>query len=222
MEILFSPTVSQTYPGACCGFLAVGNVTNPASAPALEARKTALMDAIHTRFPDDSALKADPILQAYAAYYKRFKKTYHVALQLESVALKGKVIPSVAALVECMFMAELENRLLTAGHDLDKVSGVVRVEMAQGTETYTLLRGAEQVLKAGDLYMTDTEGIISDIIYGPDQRTQINPATTRALFAVYAPPGVGSGAVQHHLETMAGYIRLVSPGVVVEDMRVVP
>jgi hypothetical protein len=34
------------------------------------------------------------------------------------VALKGKAIPRQAALVEAMFMAELENLILTAGHDL--------------------------------------------------------------------------------------------------------
>ena len=63
------------------------------------------------------------MIQAYAAYYERFNKTYHVQLQLESVALKGKSIPRVSALVEAMFMAELENLLLTAGHDLDVVQG---------------------------------------------------------------------------------------------------
>ena len=35
------------------------------------------------------------ILQAYAAYYKQFKKTYHVQLQVESIVLKGKGLPNV-------------------------------------------------------------------------------------------------------------------------------
>ena len=46
-------------------------------------------------------------IPAYNACYKGFKKTYHVQLQLESVALKGRSIPRVAALMEAMFMAEL-------------------------------------------------------------------------------------------------------------------
>ncbi len=57
-------------------------------------------------------------LPAYASYYRAFDKTYHVLGQLKSVAVKGKAIPSVAALVEAMFIAELHNGLLTAGHDL--------------------------------------------------------------------------------------------------------
>jgi hypothetical protein len=36
----------------------------------------------------------------------------------------------VAALVEAMFMAELENQLLTAGHDLAEVQGTIRLGIA--------------------------------------------------------------------------------------------
>lgn len=46
------------------------------------------------------------------------KKTYHVALQFESVVFKGKaLLNNVAALDESMIMAELDDLLLTAGHD---------------------------------------------------------------------------------------------------------
>ncbi len=68
---------------------------------------------------DRVALQAVAPIPAYAAYYRRFGKSYHVIAQLESVARKGRDIPSVASLVEAMFMAELESLILTAGHDLD-------------------------------------------------------------------------------------------------------
>ena len=45
---------------------------------------------------------------------KHLKKTYHVQHQLESVVLKGKSLPNVAALVAAMFMAERDDLLLTA------------------------------------------------------------------------------------------------------------
>ena len=84
-------------------------------------RRNRLESQLRERFAGQTRGDLDqlPVLQAYAAYYKRFKKTYHVQLQLESIAFKGKPIPSVAALVEAMFMAEVKNMLLTAGHDLD-------------------------------------------------------------------------------------------------------
>jgi len=94
-------------------------------------------------------LRALPILQAYHTYYKRFDKTYHVQLQLESLVFKGKDFPNVAALVECMFMAELNDLLLTAVHDWDNLRMPLRLDVANGDESYTLPNGQEQVLKPG-------------------------------------------------------------------------
>lgn len=65
--------------------------------------------------------------QAYAAYYKKFKKSYHVLAQLESVIFNGRWLPNTAALVAAMCMAELKNMLLIAGHDLDKITLPVHV-----------------------------------------------------------------------------------------------
>jgi hypothetical protein len=50
-------------------------------------------------------------IKTYHDYYKRFKKTYHILLQLESIVFKNKSIPKVSSLVEAMFMAELKNLL---------------------------------------------------------------------------------------------------------------
>ncbi len=189
-------TVSEAwkiaYPEASVGVLAIRNVVNPEHHPALESRKAELENDLRARFSahDRAALKALPTIQAYNAYYKRFKKTYHVLHQIESVALKGQSIPRVATLVEAMFMAELENLLLTAGHDLEAVQMPVRLDVSNGSERYVRLNGQEQVMKAGDMMIADAQGIISSIIYGPDRRTQITSDTRQVLFTVYAPAGI--------------------------------
>ena len=89
----------------------------------LDGDRTTLQAELRAKFAgkDRAAITALETIRAYAAYYKHFDKTYHVQLQLESIVFKGKAIPSVAALVETMFMAEVKNMLLTAGHDLDKL-----------------------------------------------------------------------------------------------------
>ena len=201
------------YPGAAVGVLALTGAANPAQHPALDARKAALEQSLRERYGglDRAALAQLPVLQAYAGYYKRFKKTYHIALQLESVVFKGKSLPNVAALVEAMFMAELDDLLLTAGHDLDTLALPLTLDVARGDETYTLLRGDEQTLKAGDMFIRDGEGVISSIIYGPDRRTQITPETQAVVFTVYAPPGVGADAVEAHLQTLQANVRLIAP-----------
>jgi len=201
------------FPGAQIGILALNNVANPEVCPALDRRKTALEDGLRNQFAGQTrqTIEALPTIQAYTTYLKPFKKTYHVLLQLESVALKGKPIPRVAALVEAMFMAELESQLLTAGHDLDNLQLPVSIELAGGDERYHLLNGQEQLLKPNDMYIRDRLGIISDVIYGPDQRTQIRQETCRVLFTVYAPAGIGQERLSHHLETMREYVKLISP-----------
>ncbi len=213
-----------TYPTAAIGILAMRNVANPATCPALEARKAALEADLRARFADKSRddIKALPEMQAYAAYYKRFKKTYHVQLQLESVALKDKPIPSVAALVETMFMGELKNFLLTAVHDLDVVQPPVSINVADGSERYVMMNNEEQPLKPGDMFIADAEGVLSSIIYGPDARTQVTAETRNVLFTVYAPEGIAAGAVQHHLEDMRDFVWLIAPGAEVIEMKVYP
>ncbi len=203
----------SAFPEAAVGVLALGEVTNPSGHPGLEAARAELEAGLRQRFAGQgrSDLTALPVLQAYAAHYKRFDKTYHVLLQLESIAFKGKSIPGGAGLVEAMFMAELKNMLLTAGHDLDEVRQPVRLEVSKGDESYVLLRGEKQILKPGDMFIADRDGVISDVLYGPDERTRIRPETRSVLYTVYAPAGIGAGAVKAHLQDIENTVRIFAP-----------
>jgi DNA/RNA-binding domain of Phe-tRNA-synthetase-like protein len=218
MDFHASPTWRSTYPEAMIGILAMGGVANPAHHPELQARKADLEARLRDRYSSGgkSELRSHPVLQAYAAYYKTFDKTYHVQLQLESVIFKAKSIPSVAALVEGMFMAELEDMMLTAGHDLDAVQGDLAVDVSTGTETYVLMSGQPQSLKQRDMFIHDDTGVLSSIIYGPADRARIAPQTRRALFTVYAPPGIAAEGLQAHLGRLAELVRLVAPGSQIE------
>ncbi len=211
------------YPGALLGVLAMSPVANPESSPELDARKEALEVGLRSGFValNRSQLKSHPLLAPYTSYYRRFDKTYHVLHQLESVVFKGKAIPRGAALVEAMFMAELKNLLLTAGHDLDSVRGEIVVDLATGSETYLMLNGQQQTLEQGDMFIHDQVGVLSSIIYGPDYRTRILPATTRVLFTVYAPAGIPEENVRDHLSDLREFVLSVSPAAEVEHVAVV-
>lgn len=203
----------KTYPEASIGLLALDGVNNPKEHPALDRRKAELEESLRQRFAgfDRATLKQLPTIQAYNDYYKRFKKSYHVQLQLESVVFKGKGIPSVAGLVEVMFMAELKNLLLTAGHDLAKLEMPVSIQVAEGSEQYVRMDGQKQRLKKQDMYIADAAGIISSVIYGPDQRTKITADTQKALYTVYAPPGIDQASVKQHLKEIEEYVLLIAP-----------
>jgi len=220
--LIVSEAWQATYPGASQGVLVMRGIANPERHAELEKRKAELEEQLRARFAgyDKATLAALPSVQPYVAYYAKFKKTYHVLLQLESVALKGKPLPRVAALVEAMFMAELKNQFLTAGHDLEALREPVRLDVAKGDEHYTLLNGKEETLKAGDMFIADAEGVTSSVLYGPDHRTRITPETRNALFTVYAPPGIEPAAVRQHLEDIRAYVGLIAPGAEVVLLKV--
>ena len=217
-----TPSWKTTYPEAHVGVLVMRDVSNPPRHPAMESRKTELEEHLHLQFSgqDRAAIASHPVLKAYADYYRQFKKTYHIQLQLESIVLKGKSIPSVAALVESMFMAEMQDFLLTAGHDLDVLQLPLILDVANGTEQYTLLRGDEQTLKPGDMLIRDQNGVISSIIYGPDQRTQITSETRNVVFTVYAPPGIEEQTVKGHLLHIQENVMIFAPQAQVEVLHV--
>ena len=121
-----SPTWKSTYPEAIVGVLAMGNVANPSHHPGLEEVKAKMESELRSRYAgyDRAQLKGLPVLEAYRAYYSQFRKTYHVQLQLESIAFKGKSIPRVAALVEatrrvalCAICCEMAATSLQAGEN---------------------------------------------------------------------------------------------------------
>jgi DNA/RNA-binding domain of Phe-tRNA-synthetase-like protein len=221
--IQVSDAFRTRFPGARLGLLAMTGVSNPSVDSQLERKKAEVEEELRRRYGgfDRAQLKALPAMQAYVEYYGRFEKTYHLLLQLESVAVKGKPIPSVAALVEAMFLAEVKNMLLTAGHDLAKVSRPLVLDVAAGGERYLGIRGREETCKAGDMMIRDAEGILSTVLSGPDARTRISPATASVLFTAYAPEGVGESALRSHLDEMEEYVRVVSSEAETELKQVV-
>jgi DNA/RNA-binding domain of Phe-tRNA-synthetase-like protein len=216
------PLWRDVHPGASVGLIAMRGVTNPPRNDHLNDLATMLETDVRSRLgtADREAIRATPPLPAYAAYYKRWGQRYHVAMQLESVAQKGKALPRVAALVEAMFIAELRNLLLTAGHDLDALELPVRLTVGSG-ESYVAPNGQEMTVKAGDMAIVDSRGrVLSAIITGPSGVARIGE-TTAALFYTYAPPGVDSALVDAHLDTIERHVRLISPTALIVAREIV-
>jgi DNA/RNA-binding domain of Phe-tRNA-synthetase-like protein len=207
-----------SFPGAVVGALAMRGVRNPDRSAALEVEKRKLEERLRAAAATASD---DPgsqrVLDAYADYYRSRGRTYLVKAQWESVAREGKPIPSRAALVEAMFMAELENLILTAGHDLDAVAPPLCVDVTAEEDRYVLLNGTEAVLAAGDMTMRDSAGIIASVLRGPDLRTRMTPETRSVVFVAYAPAGVREDAVRDHLERIRANVQLVTPTALTEQ-----
>jgi hypothetical protein len=67
----------------------------------------------------------------------------------------------------------------------------------------------------------DGIGILSSIVYGPDQRTRISPTTNRVLFTTYAPAGIKRQMLEGHLNDLKIYTEFINPGAEVLEERIV-
>ena len=208
------------HPGAVIGFLEVSAVeNNHASSALLVARQRETESRLRALYKDFSRqdFLSLPAMAAYQKYYKKFSKTYHVLLQLESIVLKGKSLPNVSPLVDANFTAEVETLALTAGHDVAKLNGPILMDVARAGDQFTQMGGAVKNILVGDMVMRDSQGLCCSIIHGQDARSPITAETTHALYVVYAPAEVALEAVESQLQKIEDNIRLFSPTAVTEQ-----
>jgi len=222
VEFAVSEAWPAAHPGACVGLLVLSGVQNPDGDDRMNAALDETADSLRARFAGATRadLLARPEIAAYAAYYRRFDKTYHVLLQLESVVFKGKPLRTRGALVAAMFRAELTTGLLTAGHDAARLDGPLTLGVVAPGDRYVGMGGREILAAAGDMCIRDSTAIVSSVVYGPDDRTGLQPDTTAAVFTTYAPAGIGADAVSRHLDAIAAGVRIFAPAFAIETLAV--
>ena len=206
-------------PGAAIGYLELSGLENTRSSSRLDARKReteARLRECFQGFTRQDFLDL-PAMLAYERYYKRFDKTYHVQLQVESLVLKGKNLPDVSPLVDANFIAEVETFVLTAGHDAMKLQGAISMDVSHPGDCMTQMNGTSRPIRAGDMVMRDAGGICCSILYGQDNRSPISVETTHVLYVAYAPAGIPAELIDTQLRRIEENIRLFSPAAVVEQ-----
>jgi DNA/RNA-binding domain of Phe-tRNA-synthetase-like protein len=212
---------SAAHPGAVIGLLEIAGVENTFSNPQLNQRKR----ETEARLRKDCAgfsrqdFLALPVMAAYEKYYKRFNKTYHVLLQVESIVLKAKNLPDVSLLVDANFTAEVDTFVLTAGHDVARLEEPVLIDVSRLGDEITLMKGETKLIQVGDMVMRDGYGVCCSILYGQDNRSPIMADTRHILYVAYAPSGVPEEAVEAQLRQIEQNVRLFSPQARVEQSR---
>ena len=209
----------KAHPGAAIGLLELSGIDNSLASASLDERKREAEKRLRERcrgFTRKDFL-ALPVMAAYERYYKRFDKTYHVQLQVESIVLKGKNLPDVSPLVDANFTAEVETFVLTAGHDAANLQEPIIFDTSREGEIMTQMNGVPKAIRGGDMVMRDAGGIGCSIIYGQDNRSPISATTSRVLYVAYAPAGVASEIVNAHLKQIEENVRLFSQTAVVEQ-----
>jgi DNA/RNA-binding domain of Phe-tRNA-synthetase-like protein len=211
----------EKYPGAKAGILVIKDIENTPSHPELDKLRTEVESKLREQFQGFSRERFNelPVIDSYNSYYKNFGKTYHVRAQLESI-INGKPLSSGSAVLTAMFIAEVKNMLLTAGHDCYRLDFPVRIRVGSDAEKFTDIRGSEKDIVSGDMIMSDGKGVISSVLLGPDSRTKLTPSVREVLFAVYAPSEVSREAVHSHLKDIETYVKCFSPNSKTEFLEV--
>jgi len=204
MEVNVSNVLIDYFPDLKVATMEARNLENKKLDEELEKEKRSIEVEIRDNSKD--YLESETI-KKYNQFFKKFEKKYPIEYQIKSIA-SGKSFPSQYTVVEAMFMAELKNMYLTAGHDLDLIKGSLNTKITNGSEEYENIGGKEMKLKPGDITTEDEFGIISSVLYGPDRRTMITEKTRNYLFFAYYPYGEDDRKIKNHFEDILNYVRI--------------
>ena len=205
MNFTVKPELKILYPGAHFGSLTTNNLQNMKKNSDLETTKRSLEQKIRETYPDPAN---DPTISDYNLYYAKWSKIYPIAFQIKSIKT-GRNFPNVSTYVDAMFLSELENRILTSGHDRDAIQGTLTYDLAEDGEEYVKLNGKKQTLVKNDVVLRDNEGILGSILFGPAARTSITNETANPLYFAWCPIGINMENIQHHLGTILEYLKIV-------------
>ena len=153
----------------------------------------------------------------YFRYFRKFKKTYPVMMQFESVLLKGREFPRWNAVTAVPFLVELETHALCGTHDIDRLMGPVELYQAEAKEPFEGLRGDEAHTYPGDVTGRDAGGIIFSMIAGADSRTCVHPDSRHVFYPVFGTPDIAPALIEDALETLSGFVRTICPGAKTES-----
>jgi DNA/RNA-binding domain of Phe-tRNA-synthetase-like protein len=222
LTITVTDAWKKAHPGAQMGLLEISGVDNSVPAPALDQEKRAIEERLREKYAGFSRedFLALPAMAAYHRYYRKFGYTYHVLLQLESVALKDKSLPNVSPLVDANFAAELETLILTAGHDVARLETPVLIDVALAGDEIIQMNGKRKEVPEGDMLMRDAGGVACTILRGQDNRSPISKVTTHVLYVSYIPEGVKEEQVREQMDAMESHVRLFAPECVVEQAEI--
>lgn len=151
-------------------------------------------------------------------YFKKYKKTYPVLQQLESILLKGRPFPSGRPINEIAFLTELRTQVLSGAHDAEQVMGAVELFCPEEKLPFIGLRGEEVHVYPGDTSARDDGGIIFSMIAGADHRTCLRPESRHVFYPFFAAPDTTREQLLPAMELLASYVRVLAPGAQMESL----
>lgn len=177
---------------------------------AFRAMTTEHLQALKERFADYDR-KATFGENVYFRFFKKFKKTYPVLMQLESILLKDRPFPDANPITAIPFLVELETQHLLGTHDVEQVQGPVQLFAGTEKAPFPGMRGEEVHTYPGDFCGRDGSGIIFSMIAGADDRTCVRESSTHVFYPVFGVAGQPVEQIEAVLGRLEEYVKVLTP-----------
>jgi len=148
---------------------------------------------------------------AYFRYFRKFKKTYPVMMQVESFLLKGRPFPEGRYINAVAFLTEMKTRMLMGTHDADRVEGDIIFYTETEKVPFPSIHGSEGHSYPGDTTGCDDGGVIISMIAGADSRTCLQENSTHVLYMVFGTPSTSAEVLDECLDQAEEYVRVLAP-----------
>lgn len=156
----------------------------------------------------DSWFRQEP----YFRYFRKFKKTSPVMMQVESFLLKGRPFPEGHYTNAVAFLTELKTRCLLGSHDADMIEGDLIIYQETEKTPFPSIHGGEAHSYPGDITCRDDISVVVSMIAGADARTCLNENSRHVLYFAFATPGMEAETVKGYLEQVEQYAKVLAPG----------
>ena len=147
----------------------------------------------------------------YFRFFRKFKKTYPVMQQFETVMFKGRPFPEEDPVTAVPFLLELTTFVLSGTHDIDRIDGPLTIFTPDAKLPFDGMRGDSTHTYPNDICGRDETGIIFSMIAGADARTCARQTSRHVFYPVFGVPGQDPAALRPMQERLAEYARILAP-----------
>lgn len=170
----------------------------------------------HENYDRKAVFGEDP----YFRFFRKFKKTYPVMMQFESVLFKGRPFPEFNPVAEVPFLMEIVTGVLSGTHDVDRIAGPVTLYLATQKEDFPGLRGTPFHTYPGDFCGRDEKGIIFSLIAGADERTCARTDSRHVFYPIFGTPDLCPERMENAMKALSRYVKVLSPEAVITSTMI--
>ena len=152
----------------------------------------------------------------YFRFFRKFKKTYPVMQQFESVLFKGRPFPDGNPAATLPFLGEICTHVLSGAHDIDCIDGPLTIFSPSERLPFDGMRAESTHTYPNDVCGQDGSGIIFSMLAGADKRTCVHPDSRRIFYPVFGTPDTPPEQIRSMLDQLAGYVRVLAPAAEIE------